>query len=211
MGLRASVFLATCVVLGSGVGYAASSSARDSPIGSGVPAPVAAAGPSLPTDPVTPYEPDSTEPALQPDLPLTTDSFGSGDSRITYPVPQGWRKNPRATNEAKWKNPGTSNNTYVLRVEQITSQHVTVDAALTAHLEETEADQDDFVPVDRGTNWLEYTYRSDEGNARHSFIRWRDLDGDEEADVEIVVHGRAADVEGARALIRRVAEGVRQG
>ena len=59
----------------------------------------------------------------------------------------------------------------------------------------------------RGADSLEYTYRSNEGNARHSFMRWLDLDASGQADVEIVVHGRERDVLGTRDLIRRVAEG----
>ena len=62
--------------------------------------------------------------------------------------------------------------------------------------------------VARGAETLEYTYRSNEGNARHSFMRWLDLDASGQADVEIVVHGRERDVPGARDLIRRVAEGM---
>ena len=68
---------------------------------------------------------------------------------------------------------------------------------------------DDGVIVDRGPSSLEYTYRSNEGNARHSFMRWLDLDESGQADVEIVVHGREVDVDGARDLIRRVGDGMR--
>ena len=81
------------------------------------------------------------------------------------------------------------------------AEHAAEEAAL-------RAEQDDVVIVDRGAETLEYTYRSNEGNARHSFMRWLDLDASGQADVEIVVHGREKDVPGARDLIRRVAEGM---
>ncbi len=65
--------------------------------------------------------------------------------------------------------------------------------------------------LDRGPNSLEYTYRSNEGNARHSFMRWVDTDADGQADVEIVVHGRERDVPGTSDLVERVAAGLHGG
>ena len=63
--------------------------------------------------------------------------------------------------------------------------------------------------IDRGSATLEYTYRSNENNARHTFMSWLDLDASGQADVEIVVHGREQDVPGTRDLIRRVSAGMR--
>ena len=78
-----------------------------------------------------------------------------------------------------------------------------------AAVQRLDREQEDVHILDRGADSLEYTYRSNEGNARHSFMRWLDLDQSGQADVEIVVHGRERDVAGARDLIRRVAEGMR--
>ncbi len=211
MGWRGPVSVVALGVLGLALGYAGSTQAREATHGSGVPEPVAATGPRLPVDDPTPMAPDPEDAALQPGLEMTTGTLGSGKFRITYPVPQGWRTNARASNEAKWKKPGTANNTYVMRIEQITSQNVSITQAVDTRITRLGEEQEGFEPIDRGADSLEYTYVSDEGNARHSFMRWIDTDNDGEADVEIVVHGRERDVPGTRDLIDRVATGVRAG
>ena len=140
---------------------------------------------------------------------MRTETRGSGRFEITFPAPIGWTTNANATNEWKWKQPGTSNNTYVMRIEQINSQDITVEDAIDVRIERLSREQEDVDILDRGSDSLEYTYRSNEGNARHSFMRWLDLDLSGQADVEIVVHGRQRDARGTRDLIRRVAEGMR--
>ena len=129
---------------------------------------------------------------------MTTGTMGTGKFEIFFPVPRGWRTNANASNETKWKAPGTSNNSYVMRVEQIDSQDITIEDAIDIRVERLRAEQEDVVIVDRGASSLEYTYRSNEGNARHSFMRWLDLDASGQADVEIVVHGRERDVPGSQ-------------
>jgi hypothetical protein len=196
------------LAIGAGGGYAASAQSRDGSVGSGVPAPVPAQAPEMPVEAPQPPVPDPTDPPLEPDIAMATQKVGSGKFEITFPAPVGWSTNANASNEWKWKKPGTSNNTYVMRIEQINSQDITIQDAINIRIERLRAEQDDVVIVDRGAETLEYTYRSNEGNARHSFMRWLDLDASGQADVEIVVHGREKDVPGARDLIRRVAEGM---
>ena len=96
-----------------------------------------------------------------------------------------------------------------MRIEQIDSQDITVEDAINIRIERLRSEQEDVTIIDRGADSLEYTYRSNEGNKRHSFMRWLDLDSSGQADVEIVVHGRERDADGTRDLIRRVAEGMR--
>ena len=201
--------LVALLAVGTGAGYAASGQTRDTTIGTGVPAPVVAREPDFPVQAPKPYTPDPDDPALEPGVPMTTGNMGSGKFEIFFPVPRGWRTNANASNETKWKAPGTSNNSYVMRVEQIDSQDITIEDAIDIRVERLRAEQEDVVIVDRGASSLEYTYRSNEGNARHSFMRWLDLDASGQADVEIVVHGRERDVDGTRDLIQRVADGMR--
>ena len=208
MEWRGPVVLVALVALGAGSGYAVSVR-DDGPGGSGVADPVAADGPGLPVDPPAPTVEDPDDPPLEPGIEMTTGSLGAGDFMITFPVPAGWRTNTNATNEAKWKQPGTSNNSYVMRVEQITSQDLTIEQAVDNRVARLYAEQAGVTIEDRGPNSLEYTYRSNEGNARHSFMRWVDTDADGQADVEIVVHGRERDVPGTSDLIERVAAGLR--
>ena len=208
MEWRGPAVLVALLAIGAGGGYAASAQSRDGSIGSGVPAPVPAQAPEMPVEAPQPPVPDPTDPPLEPDIAMAPQKVGTGKFEITFPAPVGWSTNANASNEWKWKKPGTSNNTYVMRIEQINSQDITIEDAINIRIERLRAEQDDVVIVDRGAETLEYTYRSNEGNARHSFMRWLDLDASGQADVEIVVHGREADVPGTRDLIRRVAEGM---
>jgi hypothetical protein len=205
---RGPVALVALLAIGAGGGYAASAQSRDGSIGSGVAAPVPAQAPEMPVEAPQPPVPDPTDPPLEPDIEMAPQKVGTGKFEITFPAPVGWSTNANASNEWKWKKPGTSNNTYVMRIEQINSQDITIQDAINIRIERLRAEQDDVVIVDRGAETLEYTYRSNEGNARHSFMRWLDLDASGQADVEIVVHGREMDVPGTRDLIRRVAEGM---
>ncbi|WP_457184562.1 hypothetical protein [Nocardioides sp. P5_E3] len=208
MKWRGPAALVALLAIGVGGGYAASAQSRDGSIGSGVPAPVPAQAPEMPVEAPQPPAPDPTDPPLEPDIAMAPQKVGTGKFEITFPAPVGWSTNANASNEWKWKKPGTSNNTYVMRIEQINSQDITIEDAINIRIERLRAEQDDVVIVDRGAETLEYTYRSNEGNARHSFMRWLDLDASGQADVEIVVHGREKDVPGTRDLIRRVAEGM---
>ena len=208
MEWRGPAVLVALLAIGAGGGYAASAQSRDGSIGSGVAAPVPAQAPEMPVEAPQPPVPDPTDPPLEPDIAMAPQKVGTGKFEITFPAPVGWSTNANASNEWKWKKPGTSNNTYVMRIEQINSQDITIEDAINIRIERLRAEQDDVVIVDRGAETLEYTYRSNEGNARHSFMRWLDLDASGQADVEIVVHGREKDVPGTRDLIRRVAEGM---
>ncbi|WP_374456823.1 hypothetical protein [Nocardioides sp.] len=201
--------LVALLAIGAGSGYAASAQTRDTSIGAGVPVPVPLESPDPPVEAPRPYSPDPDDPELEPGIPMTTGTMGTGKFEILFPVPVGWRTNANASNEMKFKAPGTSNNSYVMRVEQIDSQDITIEDAIDIRVERLRAEQEDVVIVDRGASSLEYTYRSNEGNARHSFMRWLDLDSSGQADVEIVVHGRERDVPGSKDLIDRVAEGMR--
>jgi hypothetical protein len=205
---RGPVVLVALLAIGAGSGYAASAQSRDGSVGTGVAAPVPAERPEMPVEAPLPYTADPDDPALEPGIELAPASVGTGKFEITFPAPVGWRTNANASNEWKWKQPGTSNNTYVMRIEQINSQDITIQDAIDIRIERLRDEQEDVVILDRGADSLEYTYRSNEGNKRHTFMRWLDLDSSGQADVEIVVHGREVDVPGTSDLIRRVADGM---
>ena len=208
MEWRGPAALVALLAIGAGGGYAASAQSRDGSIGSGVPTPVPAEAPKMPVEAPQPPVPDPTDPPLDPGIALAPQKVGTGKFEITFPAPVGWSTNANASNEWKFKKPGTSNNTYVMRIEQINSQDITIQDAIDIRIERLRDEQEDVAILSRGADSLEYTYRSNEDNARHSFMHWLDLDASGQADVEIVVHGREADVPGTRDLIRRVAEGM---
>ncbi|MBC2931873.1 hypothetical protein [Nocardioides sp. zg-1228] len=209
MEWRGLMALVALLALGVGGGYVASAQARDDSIGTGVASPVPARAPDMPVEAPRPFADDPDDPRLEPGIEMRPATLGTGKFEITFPAPVGWTTNANASNEWKWKKPGTSNNTYVMRIEQIDSQDITIEAAINIREVRLRAEQDDVVILDRGADTLEYTYRSNEGNARYSFMRWLDLDASGQADVEIVVHGRERDIPGARDLIRRVGDGMR--
>lgn len=211
MGWRGPVVLAALLALGTAGGYVASRAQQPGGDARGVPSPVAASGPRFPVDPPIPTATDPADPALRPNVPLTTDTLGTGKFALAVPVPVGWTMNQTASNEAKWKEPGTSNNTYVMRVEQTAEDGRTIPEALDQRVRALRDEQDDvrLVPGGRTEDSVEYTYTSNEGTRRHSFIRWVDVSGSGLAEVEVVVHGRTRDVPGTRDLVRRVAEGLR--
>lgn len=208
MEWRGPAVIVALLAIGAGGGFAASA-ADDRTPGSGVAEPVAADGPGLPVELPSPSAADPDDDPLQPGITLTEGSLGSGRAMITFPVPAGWVTNISASNEAKWKEPGSSNNSYVMRVEQITSQDLTIEQAIDERVAFLRTEQGPIAIEERGANSLEYTYLSNEGNARHSFMRWIDIDADGLADVEVVVHGRESDVAGTSDLITRVAAGMR--
>ena len=201
--------LVVLLALGTGTGYAASGQTRDSTIGAGVPSPVPAQRPEIPVEAPEPFETDPDDPPLQPEIAMAETTRGTGKFEIRFLAPAGWSTNTNASNEWKWKQPGTSNNTYVMRIEQINSQDITIEDAIDIRIERLRDEQQDVSVEDRGRDSLEYTYRSNEGNARHSFMRWLDLDASGQADVEIVVHGREVDVPGTSDLIQRVGDSMR--
>ncbi|MCF6376013.1 hypothetical protein L2K70_00165 [Nocardioides KLBMP 9356] len=209
MDWRGPAVVVALLAIGAGSGYAASGATRDTSIGTGSGTPIPARNPEYPVEADLPFAQDPDDPTLQPGLQMRTETRGEGKFEITFPAPVGWTSNTNASNEWKWKQPGTSNNTYVMRIEQIDSQDITIEDAIDVRIERLEREQEDVDILARGADSLEYTYRSNEGNARHSFMRWLDLDQSGQADVEIVVHGRQRDVPGTRDLIRRVADGMR--
>jgi hypothetical protein len=209
MEWRGPAVLVALLAIGTGTGYAASAQTRDTTIGAGVGAPIPAEAPDMPIEATQPYAADPTDPPLQPDIAMRPATLGTGKFEITFPAPVGWTTNASASNEWKWKKRGSSNNSFVMRIEQIDSQDITIEDAIDIRVERLLAEQDDVKIIDRGASTLEYTYRSNENTARHSFMRWLDLDQSGQADVEIVVHGRGVDVDGARDLIRRVGDGMR--
>lgn len=209
MEWRGPAVLVALVAIGIGTGYAASAQARDTTIGTGVGAPVPAVGPERPVEAPQPFAADPTDPPLRPGIPMRTATLGTGKFEITFPAPVGWTTNASASNEWKWKKRGTSNNTFVMRIEQIDSQDITIEDAIDIRVARLLDEQDDVRILDRGASTLEYTYRSNENTARHSFMRWLDLDESGQADVEIVVHGREVDEAGASDLVRRVGDGMR--
>jgi hypothetical protein len=206
MGWRGPAALVLLIAIGVIGGYAGAQTWQDEPDAAGVAEPVAATSPSVPVDPAPVILPDPEAPALEPDLPTHEEVLGSGGFTVTVPVPDGWNRTDLGPAEARWGVPDIPLHTYVLRVEQVTSQRESIDSILTDRIADLDGTTEDLVVVDQTSDSLEFTYLSD-GYLRFGFLRWLDLTGSGHANLEIAVTGREQDVEGARALVETVAEG----
>ena len=202
--------LGLLLALGVGGGFGASLAVGEHPQGGGSPAPVAAHSPSLPIDPVPELLPDPTTPALAPDLDLVDQQVGSGDFRMTLPVPKGWDFSVNSLNEWQWRPPDQPDFGHVLRVEQVLSNRRSIDWTLDRRIDELDEDEDNLEILDQTDDSLHFSYVTS-NHLRHGYLTWLDLTGSDNAQVEIAVTGRSVDDAGMADLIARIAAGIRLG
>lgn len=196
--------------LGVALGFGASWILGENPAGQGAAAPVAASSPSLPVDPVPELLPDPTTPALAPAIPLERQSVGAGGFRMSVPAPVGWSFSENSLNEWQWRPPDQPDFGHVLRVEQVLSNRRSIDWTLDRRIDELREDESNFEVLAETRDSLHFSFVTS-NHLRHGFLRWLDLTGSDNAQVEIAVTGRAVDVPGMRDLIARVAAGVELG
>lgn len=204
-GIAAALLLLVVGLVG---GYAAAYAFGPEPATSGEPEPVVAS-PSVPVDPRPTITAQPAVPALGTDLPMSEGRLGSGGFELVHPVPAGWSRISSSTNEVKWKQPGTPDETYVLRVGRLVSREDTLPEMVEDRIDDLREEKARFTIEERTANSLEFTYVSD-GFLRHGFLVWLDVRASGFADVEIAVNGRGIDAPGAEELITRVAAGMRQ-
>ena len=201
--------LALLLAIGVAVGFGASWTLGGNPSGTGPAAPVPAS-PSLPVDPVPELLPDPDTPPLATGLPLVRQSVGAGDFRMTLPVPEGWSYFENSLNEWQWRPPDQPNFGYVLRVEQVLSNRRSIPWTLDRRLAELREDESNVEVLAQTRDSLHFTFVT-ANHLRHGYLRWLDLTGSDNAQVEIAVTGRERDDPGMADLIARVGSGVRLG
>ena len=204
--------VALVALLGAGIvgGYATAAFLQSSPVSSGKPAPVAAASPSFPVDPPAPLREDPPQAALSTGLAMREVSVGTDNYRFVFPAPRGWSRLETSSNEVKYKQTGNPANTYVLRVEQVISQHEQIPDILAARIDDLKRDEDDYTELRRTYDTLEFSYVHD-GYRRFGILTWFDVNGTEQAEAEIAVTGRERDLPGMHELILRVIRGINAG
>lgn len=207
---RGAALLALLLALGLVGGFGASWALGELPRGDGAPAPVVAASPSLPVDPVPDLLRDPDYPTLEPGTPLVPGRVGSGGFRMVLPVPQGWTFSENSLNEWQWRPPDQPAFGYVLRVEQVLSNRRSIDWTVDRRIDELREDESNLEVITETGDSLHFSFVTS-NHLRHGFLRWLDLTGSDNAQVEIAVTGREADVPGMRDLIARVAAGVELG
>ena len=202
--------LALLLALGVGGGFGASWSLGEQPQGEGAAAPVSAASPSLPVDPVPELLPDPAFAALEPGIELVRQRVGIGDFGLSLLRPAGWRFSPNSLTEWQWRPPDFQSFGFYMRVEQVISNRRSIDWTLDRRIDELVEDEAAVKVRSRTANSLHYTYITS-NHLRHGFLTWLDLTGSDNAQVEIAVTGRTADVSGMSDLIDRVAESMTLG
>lgn len=202
--------LALLLVLGAAVGFGSSMAVAERPTSTDAAAPVAAQSPSLPVDPVPELLPDSTHPALAPELELVRQTVGTGDFQMTLPVPKGWDFSVNSLNEWQWRPPDQPDFGYVLRVEQVLSNRRSIDWTLDRRIDELDEDEDAFEVLDQTSESLHFSYVT-ANHLRHGYLTWVDVTGSDNAQVEVAVTGREVDDDGMGDLVARIAAGVELG
>ncbi|MBL0746864.1 hypothetical protein [Nocardioides baculatus] len=209
MTWRGPVVLVLLLALGAGAGFGASWALGEAPTGSGAATPIAAE-PSLPVDPTPELFADPDFPALAPGIRLVEQRVGTGDFGLSLEVPDGWRFTTNSLTEWQWRPPDFTTFGYYMRVEQVISNRRSIAWTLDRRIDELVEDEQSVSIKSQSGGRLHYTYVTS-NHLRHGFLTWLDLTGSDNAQVEIAVTGRAADVPGMSELIGRVAESVQLG
>lgn len=207
---RWSIVIAALLAVGVGGGFVLSMTVAEHPPGTGAASPVAAQSPSLPVDPVPELFPDSTSAPLAVGLDLVRQQVGTGDFRMTLPVPRGWRFSVNSLNEWQWRPPVQPDFGYVLRVEQVLSNRRSIDWTLDRRIDELDEDEENLEILGQTDDTLHFTYVTS-NHLRHGYLMWLDLTGSDNAQVEIAVTGRAVDDPGMADLVTRIAAGMQLG
>jgi hypothetical protein len=201
--------LALLLAIGVAAGFGASWVFGEGSSGDGRAAPVPAS-PSLPVDPVPELLPDPRTPPLAEGIPLVPQSVGAGDFRMTLPVPKGWSFSENSLNEWQWRPPDQPDFGYVLRVEQVLSNRRSIEWTLDRRIDELREDETNVEVLGQTRDSLHFSFITS-NHLRHGYLRWLDLTGSDNAQVEIAVTGREADDPGMADLIARVGSGIRLG
>ena len=210
MNWRGTAVLALLLAIGVAAGFGASWALGERPSEGGTAAPVPAS-PSLPVDPVPELLPDPTTPALEEGVPLVPQTVGAGDFRMTLPVPKGWTFSENSLNEWQWRPPAQPDFGYVLRVEQVLSNRRSIEWTLDRrHRRAPPRTRATSRCSDQTKDSLHFSFVTS-NHLRHGYLRWLDLTGSDNAQVEIAVTGREDDDPGMADLIARVGSGVRLG
>ncbi len=202
--------LALLLVVGAACGFGASWVLGANPGADGAATPVPATSPSLPVDPVPELLPDPPIARLAPGLPLRRRSVGSGDFRMTLPVPVGWTFSEVSLNEWQWRPPDQPDFGYLLRVEQVLSNRRSIDWTLDRRIDELREDESNVEILGQTADSLHFSFVT-ANHLRHGHLRWLDLTGSDNAQVEIAVTGRKVDDAGMADLVARVGAGIRLG
>jgi hypothetical protein len=122
-------------LVGVAAGYGSGVLLRTEPVTFASPAPVAAADPSWPAEPV-PVLPDPDLPALATGLRTHRETVGTPPFALRLPIPDGWVRTDPAAGEWRWHPPARFlPNTYFLRVRLVGNLYQSIGSALDHRLD----------------------------------------------------------------------------
>ena len=202
---------AVLLCVGVAGGYAVADRNQEEPVSSDTLEPVPAVSPAVPAPAEQTYLPDPGTDPLAPDLPsspvdLRVSRRGIG---VTVDIPDGWQQNQvPETNMWNFVKPGNPFYTYLLRVNIVRGQNVSISVATAgriAALEESDSNDsgtvEDFTVTAEREDTFEATYTSG-GYLRVTMEKWVSFDGSH-AWASVSVTGRTVDEEGLRDLLNR--------
>lgn len=170
------------------------------------------ADPLLPPQPTPKTDPDY--PPLSENLSWAPASIGSGPFRYSWVVPRGWERIPLQANETRWVPAGNPPDSQLIRVEVVASQYQTQQSILLDRIDmlrsATGVRDLKLLKVDLKQAILQYSYVNEPGYLRFNTLHWISLDGNDTAQIEVAVEGRAIDRPGLAAMSQRVWESVHQ-
>lgn len=195
-----------CIVVGGSIGYAVGGSASGTGSSSYAPAPMAAS-PSLPVDVISPYAADSDFPPLPTHLDYVRTTVGAaGLSQWQIVVPKGWNAVPAFPAGTMLWRPASLPG-YRLRAEPLGGRE-----SISDHMAWQEKNMPTGTVVEhKNATTVWFDYRDPQSNLhRFDYFTWVPVPGTDVAGLEISVAGRAADVPGLNALMRRVRDSAQQ-
>ncbi len=207
----AALAVALLAAAGATLGYAA---ARDTPAPLVVDAaPVVAADPAYPRDPVLRVLPDPDDPPLRPGLPTVRAVVGTSPFSVALPVPRGWVRSDATAGETRfYPEPPTDDNVgrYFVRVRLVGNQYLSVPAQVDARIEAlSSASGIEALAVEsRSFDALVVSYVAD-GYRRVAMEQFVAAPGEEVASAYVAVIGRERDRDGLADLLDRLTGGLR--
>lgn len=211
MRVRWLGLLLALAVVGAAAGYGVGVLRQQEPTSFAATRPVPATSPSIPVDVPSPYADDIAYPALEPGLDYRQRRIGTAPYAWTFDVPTGWVVVWQALNERRWRPVGEpSVGGYSLRVKLVT-EHKTPEQMVAQKRAAVTSIYDDVQVIEQTDDRLSFIYREPSTNTkRYDLFQWLTAPGGTEADFEMSVVGRSADVPGLEDLLEHVASSVRK-
>jgi hypothetical protein len=193
-----------CALVGVVAGYAASYAGHQEPAKLHSAAPLAAASPSVPTDPPVTVVPDPDEYGpLATDLTYVTRFIRQGSARWRYDAPSDWERHESSSGD-RWTLPGNPEHTYSMRVVPVSVPITTSDLA--RYRFQAVRGSPDLQRVEQQAiddHSVTFTYVFD-GYEIYQHSYWLSKLGSDIGVFEITVSGRLRDEAGLEALLNHV-------